>query len=378
MEKRALWIIRGLTTSFVTRLIIFAIGCVAVLSPSGRLATADQGEDRVVLLPAKWDASWYVGVAAGGYRWQPDRPNSRLAFFPAYPLTLRALARALRLPQTEAPWLWTGVFLSTLCFGLALVFVAGIARTLFTESVAQMSLFATAAYPFALFHGQAYPEALFLLAAAAATWAGLTGHWRLCLLTGMVAGLSRPTGVLVMLLVGWAVARRSAGAPFNWRHSLPALGPALGLGIYCAYVYALTGHPLTWLTDQAGWGRVVQLPHVLLANVAASIGTLGLVGYVTERSYEAINLGAFLLGLGSIIPVWRRIGWGPALFVMFSVVVPLVIGGLPSMGRYTAVLFPIFILIGLAPKPFGYALVTIMFAAQAALAVQFFTSRPVF
>jgi hypothetical protein len=378
MEERGLGIARCLATSFFSRLIIFLIGCAAVLSPSGRQATADHAEDRIALLPAKWDASWYLGVAAGGYRWQPHERNSRLAFFPAYPLSLRAVGRSLRLPQTEAPWLWTGVFLSTLCFGLALFFIAGIARTLFSESVARTSMFAAAAYPFALFHGQVYPEALFLLAASAATWSGLTGRWRWCLAAGIVAGLSRPTGVLVVLLVAWAVARRSGNAPFDWRRYLPVLGPAIGLGIYCAYVYALTGHPLTWLTDQAGWGRAVQLPHVLLADVASSLGTLGFAGYVTERPYEAINLGALIVGLGSVIPVWRRIGWGPALFVLFSVGVPLVIGGLPSMGRYTAVLFPIFILIGLLPRRFGSILIAVMFAAQAALAIQFFTSQPVF
>ena len=369
---------RGLAISLGTRLLILAVGCVAVLSPTGKVATADHGNDRVVLLPAKWDASWYLGIAAGGYRWKPERRNSRLAFFPAYPMSLRAVAQTLHLPVREAPWLWAGVGLSTLFFGLALGFIGRITNALYGEQVALWSVLLTAAYPFALFHGQVYSESLFLLSIAAATWAGLNGSWRLCFLAGAVAGLSRPTGVLATLLVAWALQRRASKESLNWRHYMSASGPLVGLASYCVFVYALTGHPLTWLTDQAGWGRVVQHPYVLLTNLATRIVELGPVGYLSAAPYEAINVAAFLVGLGGVVPVWRRIGWGPGLFVLFSVTIPFIIGGFPSMGRYTCVLFPLFMLLALSPPKFVRPLLVVMACAQAFLATKFFTSLPVF
>jgi hypothetical protein len=40
---------------------------------------------------AQWDSGWYSAIAQGGYGYIPGR-QSTIAFFPAYPLLMRAVA----------------------------------------------------------------------------------------------------------------------------------------------------------------------------------------------------------------------------------------------------------------------------------------------
>ena len=47
-----------------------------------------------VNLPIRWDAGWYLGIAVNGYNYDPNaRPTTQqnIAFFPAYPMAMRAV-----------------------------------------------------------------------------------------------------------------------------------------------------------------------------------------------------------------------------------------------------------------------------------------------
>ena len=65
-------------------------------------------------LPARWDTGWYLGIAMEGYRYNPgarEDYQQNIAFFPAYPMSIRYLSAVLgRQP------LWTGVGISVVAF----------------------------------------------------------------------------------------------------------------------------------------------------------------------------------------------------------------------------------------------------------------------
>jgi hypothetical protein len=365
----------------LTRAAIFAVGLVAVLSVGPAQPEGLSPRESVALLPAKWDASWYTGVAAGGYRWQPDESHSRLAFFPAYPMALRAVGRALALPNRPVPWVWTGAALSVAFFGFALWYVRSLAELIGGKDAGVQAMLVTATYPFALFHGQVYPESLFLLAAVAATYEShrarplQTGLW------GLLAGLSRPTGCLVTLLVLPSALRQvrdsknTVAVRVSW--GIAVLGPMLGTVAYSTFVYFVTGDPLRWIHDQEGWGRVSANPLTVVGGAVNLMVESGLPQFVWKQPYDALNVGAFVVVAATIWPVARRLGWGPALFMACSLVAPLRIGGFPSMGRYTCVLFPAFIWWALRGRR-DLLSPAIMMAIQAFLAALFFTDRPVF
>ena len=333
-----------------TRVAIFAGGLLAVNTLGHDLSTGPPPPNEVAYLPGRWDAGWYVGLAAGGYRWDGrlDR-NARIAFFPAYPMSVRAVGRVLHLPQREPPWLWCGAILSTIYFWLALAYLHRLAEMWIGAARAGPAILIAALYPFSFFFGQMYSESLFLLCAVAGTFYVMNGQPARAFWFGLVAGLTRPTGVLVsLLLIGAALwARRNRPADARANSSITTLfaiaSPALGTALYSIYLRWLTGHWLAWLTAQEGWGRTIQDPMMLVTSVATSLRAVGLTGYVHARPYDAINLAAALFAFAMLFLIWRRLGLWMTLFAAASLLAPLRVGGLVSMERYTAVIFPMFL-----------------------------------
>src|SRR5437868_5051537 len=71
---------------------------------------------------SRWDAEWYVQVARGGYRYAPG-VKSNTAFFPLYPVLLRASHVLLLNSSSYASWFIAGIVLSNICLLVALVFL---------------------------------------------------------------------------------------------------------------------------------------------------------------------------------------------------------------------------------------------------------------
>jgi len=368
-----------------TRVAIFAGGLLAVNTLGHDLSTGPPPPNEVAYLPGRWDAGWYVGLAAGGYRWDGrlDR-NARIAFFPAYPMSVRAVGRVLHLPQREPPWLWCGAILSTIYFWLALAYLHRLAEMWIGPARAGPAILIAALYPFSFFFGQMYSESLFLLCAVAGTFYVMNGQPARAFWFGLVAGLTRPTGVLVsLLLIGAALwARRNRPADARANSSITTLfaiaSPALGTALYSIYLRWLTGHWLAWLTAQEGWGRTIQDPMMLVTSVATSLRAVGLTGYVHARPYDAINLAAALFSFAMLVLIWRRLGLWMTLFAAASLLAPLRVGGLVSMGRYTAVIFPMFLAYGTLPRRFVIASAIVCGALQLWFAGLFFADRAVF
>ena len=368
-----------------TRVAIFAAGLLAVNTLGHDLSTGPPPPNEVAYLPGRWDAGWYVGLAAGGYRWDGrlDR-NARIAFFPAYPMSVRAVGRVLHLPQREPPWLWCGAILSTIYFWVALAYLHRLARMWIGPTRAGPAILIAALYPFSFFFGQMYSESLFLLCAVAGTFYVMNGQPARAFWFGLVAGLTRPTGVLVsLLLIGAALwARRNRPADARANSSITTLfaiaSPALGTALYSIYLRWLTGHWLAWLTAQEGWGRTIQDPVMLVTSVATSLRALGLTGYVHARPYDAINLAAALFSFAMLVLIWRRLGLWMTLFAAASLLAPLRVGGLVSMGRYTAVIFPMFLAYGTLNRRVVIASAIVFGVLQLWFAGLFFADRAVF
>lgn len=366
----------------VTRSAVFLAGWLAMTTVGPVPASGPAPDRTLASLPSRWDSSWYLGVAAGGYRWDPGANNPRMAFFPGFPVALRMVAKLLHLPQEERPWLWTGVALSLLCFWFALQALHRFATRLTDRDAADWAVWLIACYPFSLFYGQLYTESLFLLAVVASCDAIYGRRPASATAWGVVAGLVRPTGCLLMAPVAWrawvdwragAIAGRSRIAM-----SLAAVAaPVLGLLVHTAYVKHITGQWLAWMSAQSNWGRQPRNPWTIVTDAVEFARAHGVIGYVIERPYDCVNGAAAFAALIAVVPVARRFGPGLAAFVFFSLAIPLTAGGLLSIGRFTSVLFPVFIWLGAAV---GWPRTTaLVFACgQLVLASLFFTDRPIF
>jgi hypothetical protein len=338
-------------------------------------------ENELLNLPARWDTGWYIGIATEGYRWQPSRSSvqQNIAFFPAYPMMMRYLSLFL-----GRQVMWTGVLISWVAFFLALVYLYRFTQERFGDDAGRQTITLLACYPYALFFSTAYTEALFLLAVVGAChhfdkdqlWRA--GAW------GLLAGLTRPNGCLLSIVLAlmavrplWQSHVRRWGATL--RRLLVASLPGVGMLLYSAHVYVLTGNPLQWTRQNAAWGRVYQGIDVFLAEQAVLLDQDALYAFAATRALDVLQLAAVILVLVSAWFVYRRLGFPYAVLIVVNVVPPLLVGGLLSMGRVTSVLFPTFVWLGLVLPARHFVPLAVAFAMlQALLAATFFTWRPVF
>ncbi len=379
----------ALTATLVTRLLLIPVGLLALLTLGYAVSPEPMppGSD-LANLPYRWDALLYLDIAQHGYQWEgPEQFNSPLVFFPAFPLLLRGTARLLGLSGSHVPWLWTGVLLSTALFCAALVYLYALTNLLTPEKSGRLAVWLVACYPFSLFHGQVYTESLFLLAAAAACYHALRGQMAAAFVFGCVVGLTRPTGVLVATMLAWfAWQQMSRGARTDLRDvagwGAVVSAPVLGMLAYSAYVRRLTGHWFAWITAQEGWGREVTGPVEVVTRLAAAVSDRGLINYLFERPYELgrpydlLYFGLVLVTLGLLRPVIRRFGWGMGAFVFLSLALPVSAGGLTSVGRFTCVLFPVFM--WLSTRTWAGPLAVVFAVGQVIFAGLFYAQRYIF
>jgi hypothetical protein len=341
-------------------------------------------------LPARWDTGWYLSIAMEGYRFDPNARadfQQNIAFFPAYPMAVRYLSAVFG----HQP-LWTGVAISLVAFFLALGYFLRLARDeLRDDAAAATAVMLLAAYPFAVFFSAAYTEALFLLTVVAAVYHFRHGQLGRAAAWGFACGLTRPNGAFLSIALGlmavapmWNAARsRPIPPPAGWlpigQRLLSAAAPGFGMLAYSAFIYQLTGNPFKWTLQNAAWGRVYRSLDTLVSDRVDFVANNGLYNYVSTQAIDLFYLSGVVFMLAAVWPVYRRFGLPYAVLLLVNLLPPMAAGGMLSMGRVTAVLFPAFLWLGGAiPERHRTAWIAAFACLQGFVAVMFFTWRPLY
>ena len=376
----------GVRTALISRLLVYAIGFYAVFAIGYPVKPLPflVAETELGNLQARWDTGWYLVIARDGYRFDPNyHRQQNVAFFPAYPWLMR-LGGPL-FGRSDRDVLVAGTVLSLFAFSLALIrlyrLVQEMPESAHRPAAARAAVLLLSVYPFAVFYGAVYTESLFLLCAVSAFLYAERGRWAWVAPWGLLAGLARPNGVFLCLPLAWmAFAATRTAAPVSWRQTAWRLAvaatPVLGLGIFCGYMYWLTGNPLQWAEMHAAWGRRFTGLRWLLTPIHY-MWVFGPEEYVRSETANALNLLAVAFSLVLLIPVTRRLGLAYGVFIVANLIPPLTRGGLLSMGRLTATLFPLFIWLGLSASERARDRWVVAFAmGQAVVAMLFYTWRP--
>jgi Mannosyltransferase (PIG-V) len=381
-------------TALVSRIAVLIVGYFAVvtigLDPTGGFEVSP---DKAFSLPVRFDAGWYGGIALEGYSFEGrfDRQQN-VAFFPAFPLLMRGLGYPLGAFEPSVPRdrrmgrvLWGGVIISLIAFAWGAIYTWRLARDTIGEDRAAAAVALMGAYPFAVFYSAPYTESLFLLGAAGAVYHFRRNELAAAAAWGLLVGLTRPNGcflsiVLAVLLVE-RVRRDSLGKSSNpelTKSLAAAAAPGIGMLLYSAYVHQLTGSWFGWARLHEAWGRSYEG----LAPVARAYGWLseeGLLHVVEGVPYDTLNSLGLIFALLMLWPVLRRLGVAYVLFMLANVIPPLLAGGVLSMGRITATLFPLFLALAAVTPPRAITpLVTAFAIGQGLAAALFFTWRPLF
>jgi hypothetical protein len=215
---------------------------------------------------AQWDAQHYVNIAVTGYQ-PPTASFSNIAFFPLYPLLIRAVLLVLGRVDVETGEI-VGLVISNAALFAALLYLSALLARDFSLSVARRAVLYILVFPTTLFLSSVYAEPVFLLAAVASLYHARAGQWARSGVFGLLAALTRPFGVLLVFPIAVELYRQRAAV----RHWLALIGPPLGLALFVGYLWWLFNDPLAYFHAGATWGRGVHMPwDVLLAYVRGPI-----------------------------------------------------------------------------------------------------------
>ncbi len=369
-----------------TRPAILFVGYMAVLM-FGYVTGVDpprQVDNELVNLPARWDANWYLGIATEGYDFAPNKPTLQqsIAFFPAYPILVRGVGRILG--GGKAGYIGAGMLISIAAFFGALIYLYALARDTLDEDDARYALWLTATYPFALFFGAIYAESLLLLGLVATVYHFKHEQFGRAALWGVLVGLTKTNGFLLSIPLAILAAPmlygKASGQPrAAVKAVLAAATPGIGMLIYSAFIWRLTGDPLAWLKAHGAWGREYQGLAMLVGDRATIIANAGVLGYVASLPHDVMNALGVVFVLAAAWPVARTLGLAEAVLILVFILPPLAAGGLVSAGRFSSVLFPAFLwMAGAVPPRHRGAWLASFAAIQALNAALFYTWRPLY
>ncbi|MFG3000637.1 hypothetical protein [Streptomyces sp. NPDC048340] len=184
---------------------VIALGVFAAVRGSGVLVLSAAswwaGRSPVRVLGGSWDSVWYLWIAGHGYgriqMWPASGSvQSDVAFFPLYPLLVRAASQALPGGLAVA-----GLAVAWAAAALAAVGVYRVGEHLLGARAGVLLVALWAALPHAVVLTLAYTEALLAALAAWTLYALLRGRWLWAAGLAVAAGLTRPTGIAVAAAV---------------------------------------------------------------------------------------------------------------------------------------------------------------------------------
>lgn len=296
---------------------------------------------------ARHDSGWYRSIARFGYEYIPDAPNS-LGFFPLYPMIVRFVGSGFG--GWKGSYYLAGIVVAWVAFLASAPVLYRLARLDLDDASARRSLLLLVVFPFAFFFGVVYSESLYLLLAVSAFYGARTKRWWVVALAGGLAATTRVNGILLvpsLAWIAWVSTKADWAARVRAGVSLAAI--PLGVAVYSAYVYWLSGDPFEWYQTITRWDYHPGGP--------PWAPLLALTRQLVRRPYEFLTVdpnGPFdtlngvtaLIVLGTIPFVWKRLGAAYGLFMLLNLWLPLSSGEFEGLGRYCTVLFPMFFWLG--------------------------------
>ncbi|MEN9507054.1 MAG: hypothetical protein RI958_2980, partial [Actinomycetota bacterium] len=242
----------------VTRLCIIAGAAIVAaqeVAAANRLGLArpKNAVGLILQVLTSWDGAWYYRIIRTGY---PDvipadvtyeMPEARAAFFPVYPMLVRAFDTVL--PGGDV---FAGVLLNVILGAVGVLLVGLLARELFDDASAYRAMLLMVVFPGSFVLAFTYSEATLIVLAAGCLLLLVRHQW---LAAGVVAALgaaTRPNGVA--LIAACAVASFVAiRSDREWRSIVaPALAP-IGFVGFQVYLRVRTGEWAWFRVQTEAW-----------------------------------------------------------------------------------------------------------------------------
>jgi len=337
--------------------------------------------EKFVEIFVAWDSGWYWDIATRGYYFRTDGQSS-IAFFPLYPMLMRAAAAPFG-GSAAATWI-AGIAVALVAYLLALVAIHRFTERLFgSREAARRTVLYIAVFPWSLFLARVYAESVFLLTSVLAVSRAYGGRWWQAGLWGALATLTRPNGMLIGIPLALLALRDRPDVRVLASRWVTLVPIPVALAGFCAYAYRLTGDPFAWLSAQAHWGYSLgHWPWEQLLRLISGVFEYGPYGFFFTSDivpFEVLHGVPALIFLALTPLVCRRLGAAMGAYVLVSLLVPLSSNTLEGLGRYASVLFPAFMLAGSMTTQRAHEAIVIVSLVFRTLLICFFvTWHPIY
>jgi Mannosyltransferase (PIG-V) len=291
---------------------------------------------------SSWDGLWYMQLVRDGYphHVQPHvtffMADARAAFFPAYPLLVRAVDKILPGGDTLA------ALFSNFVLGAVAIFLLGVlARQLYGEQVAAKAMVLGAMFPGSFVLSFAYTEALLLVFAMGCLWCLMSRRW---LAAGLLAALgtaTRPNGLALVLacVVAAVIAIRQER---DWGSlAAPLLSP-LGFVAFQLWLGHHTGEAGVWFRVQSeAWGEGASY------GLTAIRETYEAFAHPLTSPTNVISAASVTAMLLMIYFLWRRrLPLPMVAYIAGILILMLIPNTVTARPRFLYTAFPLFISAG--------------------------------
>jgi len=271
-----------------------------------------------------YDGAWYRSIAEQGYT---ELPRQGLRFFPLYPLLGRGLGEVFAGHVDVA--------LIAISAIAALVLGALVHRLVVNETgderTAGRAAWLVALFPAALSFTLAYAEPLFMVMAVGMFLALRSQRWVPVAALGVMAGLTRPVGLLLVVPAAIEVARgwRESALADRIRRLAAVVAPGVGTAIYLAWVGIEYDDPLLAFSVQSR--ADLRGPTVdPFTHVVNAIGDL----FDGDRFGAGLHLVWFVVFAALVVVLARRLSASYAAYGAVTLVLALTASNISSFDRY--------------------------------------------
>jgi Dolichyl-phosphate-mannose-protein mannosyltransferase len=263
---------------------------------------------------SSWDGNWYLRIVRIGYprHVQPhvtyEVADARAAFFPTYPMLVRAVDKVLPGGDTTA-----ALFTNFVLGAIAILLLGILAKRLYGQQVAAKAMVLAAMFPGSFVLSFAYSEALLLVFAMACLWCLTSRHW---VAAGVLAALgtaTRPNGLALVLacaVASWIAIHRDR----EWRSLAAPLVSPLGFVAFQLWLGHHAGEARVWFRVQRqAWNEGASFGYTAIRQTfdalsrpltsptntitAASVVTTGLLIYFAYRKRVPWPMLAYSAGV---------------------------------------------------------------------------------
>ena len=282
---------------------------------------------------AIWDAGWYLSIAENGYSGDTTaRGQASYAFFPLYAWLIRGLGTLL---QNQVI---SGILISNVAFLVACVAFYRWVRLDHSEKASDTALLVFILFPASFIFTAVMTEGLFTALAIGCLLAARRDRFGAAAALAFAAVLTRSMGVFLVVPLAYEIYRRHKS--FLAPHWLWLAIPPLGWAVVGVINHQAAGNAFAWVAIQKqAWQHVSTFPLAVIWD-----------GFFTpEEPAFAFNSGYSLVVGTLILLSYKRLRLGDYGLALIFFFLPLCSGivTLYSMVRYSAVVFPLFVFLGL-------------------------------